>query len=123
MNIGSLGNIRFEGGIYAYIGSAQNNLEKRVARHFRRDKRSFWHIDYLLSGRHIKILEVFFKVAPKSEECRTAEMLRKVGEPIKGFGSSDCKCIGHLLKVSDYEKLKRLIKNMNFMKLELEKLA
>lgn len=94
-----------------------------MARHLRRDKRSFWHIDYLLSSEHVKILEVFFKVAPKDEECRTTEILREAGESIWGFGSSDCRCVSHLFKVTDYGRLKRLIEDMNFMKLELERLV
>ncbi|MEM2342070.1 MAG: GIY-YIG nuclease family protein [Candidatus Bathyarchaeia archaeon] len=123
MRVGRLGYLSFDNGIYAYVGSAQNNLKMRVARHFRKKKRIFWHIDHLLSSEHAKILEVFFKVAPKAEECRTAETLRETGEAIRGFGSSDCRCVSHLLKVSNYERLKWLIENMNFMKVELEKLV
>ena len=32
-SIGALGPVSIERGLYAYVGSAQNNLEKRVARH------------------------------------------------------------------------------------------
>jgi len=47
VNIGALGSIGFEKGLYAYVGSAQNGLEKRIERHRRRAKRKFWHIDYI----------------------------------------------------------------------------
>jgi Uri superfamily endonuclease len=33
LNIGALSRISFEKGTYVYVGSAQNNLEKRVDRH------------------------------------------------------------------------------------------
>lgn len=123
MGVGSLGDLKFESGLYAYVGSAQNNLEKRVARHFRRNKRIFWHIDYLLNDGHAKILEVFFKVAAKIEECKVAEAIGEVNEPIFGFGSSDCRCASHLFKVVDYEGLRSLLTRMGFAKLDLEALS
>ena len=36
--IGALGKINFKKGKYVYVGSAQNNLEKRIARHLSKDK-------------------------------------------------------------------------------------
>ncbi|MBS7654282.1 GIY-YIG nuclease family protein, partial [Candidatus Bathyarchaeota archaeon] len=77
INIGSLGKIFFEGGFYAYVGSAQNSLEKRVARHFKKGKKKFWHIDYLLENKRGRIIEVFYREADKGEECRIAN---KIGE-------------------------------------------
>ncbi|NOQ37998.1 DUF123 domain-containing protein, partial [archaeon] len=53
--IGALGKIRFCRGTYAYVGSAQNGLEKRIARHLSKKKSLFWHIDYLLNSRHAKV--------------------------------------------------------------------
>lgn len=41
VSVGALGNKDFHKGLYAYVGSAQNNLEKRVERHLRRSKESF----------------------------------------------------------------------------------
>ena len=73
IRIGSLGEIYFEKGRYAYVGSAQNGLEKRIARHFSKEKKIFWHIDYLLE--HGKIVDVFYKRAGKSEECLIARKL------------------------------------------------
>jgi len=37
--VGKLGKIKFEKGYYTYVGSAQNNLEKRIERHFRKEKK------------------------------------------------------------------------------------
>jgi Uri superfamily endonuclease len=36
--IGALGEVTFPAGLYAYVGSAQNNLELRVKRHQRKEK-------------------------------------------------------------------------------------
>ncbi|MCJ7761950.1 hypothetical protein MUP38_00660, partial [Candidatus Bathyarchaeota archaeon] len=32
VNVGDLGKLTFEKGLYAYVGSAQNNLEQRIKR-------------------------------------------------------------------------------------------
>ena len=105
----------FDSGIYAYIGSAQNNLEKRIARHFKRNKKNFWHIDYLLKNEDVKIIDVLYKVAHKSEECETAKKISNIGLPVKNFGSSDCKCESHFFKLSNYEKFKRFVKKNMFL--------
>lgn len=108
---GSLGKINFKKGIYAYVGSAQNNLEKRVKRHISTNKKMFWHIDYLLSNKFAKVSKVFYKKANKSEECRIASKL--TGNPIQNFGSSDCNCKSHLVK----------IKNLDIPELEVKELT
>jgi len=59
VKVGALGKIDFKKGTYAYVGSAQTNLLKRVERHLRKAKRRFWHIDYLLCNSNAKILKVF----------------------------------------------------------------
>jgi len=105
ISIGSLGYQDFPNGLYIYVGSAQNNLEKRVKRHLRKTKRKFWHIDYLLSNRHARVLGVFYRKAGKIEECRVAEKLCEVTTPIRGFGSSDCACKGHLFRIETHEYL------------------
>lgn len=110
IRIGSLGKLVFEKGLYAYVGSAQNNLEKRIARHFKKRKRVFWHIDYLLSDEHVKIISVFFREAPKSEECHIARALSNLYEYVKGFGSSDCKCPSHLFKINSFIDIEMLLK-------------
>ena len=106
VNIGTLGKILFGKGLYAYVGSAQNNLEKRIERHLRRDKRRFWHIDYLLNNDYVKVCRIFYAKAEKAEECRIAVKLGRIGVPIKDFGSSDCNCASHLFRLRDYEFLK-----------------
>ncbi len=105
----------FDHGIYVYVGSAQNSLEKRIARHFRKKKKKFWHIDYLLENENVKIITVLYKIAPRREECRIAKEINSIGSPIKGFGSSDCKCKSHLFKLNNYEELKKFIKENRFL--------
>lgn len=106
VNIGALGNIFFKRGLYAYVGSAQNGLEKRIERHLEKSKRKFWHIDYLLENDAVEIVKVFYKKADKSEECKVAEKLVDKGVAVENFGCSDCGCVSHLFRVDDYGFLK-----------------
>jgi Uri superfamily endonuclease len=107
VDIGALGTIVFEKGTYAYVGSAQNNVEKRVKRHLRKRKSKFWHIDYLLGTRTTAVLKVFFREGGRPEECRISRWIAERGTPVRGFGSSDCRCDSHLFKIGDYEFLRR----------------
>jgi len=106
--IGSLGIIEFDKGIYAYVGSAQNNLEKRVARHKSKNKKIKWHIDYLLNNKFVKIFKVFYKKAEKEEECKIAEKLSKTELLIPKFGCSDCNCKSHLFEIKNMENILKL---------------
>ena len=117
IRVGSLGTLVFESGLYAYVGSAQNSLEKRVTRHLTRNKKRFWHIDYLLEDKHVKIVNVFYKVAPKSEECHIAKKIGETNLPIKGFGSSDCNCKSHLFKLNSPESIEKIVKENMLLKL------
>ena len=105
VNVRALGSVNFEKGLYAYVGSAQNNLEKRIERHLRKTKQKFWHIDYLLDDANVEVLKVFYENAGKSEECKVANKIGERCVPTKGFGSSDCKCKSHLFKLKDYQFL------------------
>jgi Uri superfamily endonuclease len=107
VDTGALGKLNFQKGLYAYVGSAQNNLQERVRRHLRTEKTKFWHIDYLLNDPCSKVLKVFYRKARRPEECRIAKKLAEKGFPIQGFGSSDCKCKAHLIRVENYEFLRQ----------------
>jgi len=108
VKVGALGKQTFQKGVYAYVGSAQNNLEKRVNRHLRKEKRKFWHIDYLLDSDAAKIVKVFHKQASKLGECAMAKEIGRRGEPISGFGCSDCHCKSHFFRLRDYQFCKNL---------------
>lgn len=112
VHVGALGKINFEKGFYAYVGSAQTNLEKRVKRHFEKNKRKFWHIDYLLCNKAAKIEKVFYKETEKAEECKIAEEIGGKGVAVKGFGCSDCKCESHLFKIDNYQFLREFMQEI-----------
>ena len=110
VDVGALGKIAFIKGLYAYVGSAQTNLEQRIKRHFRSEKRKFWHIDYLLENEAAKIVKVLFKKANKAEECKIAKVIDERGEPIGGFGCSDCNCKSHLFHIGNYRFLQETMR-------------
>ena len=105
VEVGALGEKAFKEGLYAYVGSAQANLEQRVNRHLRKVKRKFWHIDYLLDNPAAKIVTVFYREAEKDEECKTAKHIGERGTPVSDFGCSDCHCTSHLFHLDDYDFL------------------
>lgn len=99
ITIGRLGRFDFADGHYVYVGSAQRNMEARVARHARRRKPLRWHIDYLAASAEFKGAMMLFG-AGKSLECSLAEMLaRHHPRCVPGFGASDCRCGGHLFYI------------------------
>jgi len=106
IKVGALGKINFEKGYYVYIGSALNNLEKRIERHLAKEKRMHWHIDYLTTNTNFEIIRVFYEQTNKKKECIVAKKIIEKGIPVKSFGCSDCKCISHLVKVKEYDFIK-----------------
>jgi len=113
VNAGALGSVFFQKVLYAYVGSAQNNLEKRIKRHLRKAKRKFWHVDYLLDNDAAEVVKVFYKEAGQSEECRIAEKLGERGMAVKNFGCSDCSCLSHLFKLDNYRFLRNFMSEMD----------
>lgn len=114
-SIGSLGKLSFEGGLYLYIGSAQNNLELRLRRHLSKNKKLHWHIDYLLKNEKVRIKKVLFNELDKSWECKIASLIE--GKPVPKFGSSDCGCISHLFKVDESQI--KFLNNLGFKDFEM----
>lgn len=110
VKVGALGELVFKTGIYAYVGSAQTNLDQRIKRHLRKKKKLFWHIDYLLNSDKIKIKKVLIKKGMKNEECNLANLINMKGKAILKFGSSDCDCKSHLFFIRDYGFLERNMK-------------
>lgn len=96
IRVGKRGSFEFPAGYYVYTGSAKKGLKARISRHLKEDKRKFWHIDYLLP--HARIKEIV--IHPQKSECDWNGRLARLKEariPVQGFGSSDCKCVTHLL--------------------------
>jgi Uri superfamily endonuclease len=106
VDAGALHNVRLRKGLYVYVGSAQNSMEKRIARHLRKAKRRFWHIDYLLAATGVTVVGAFRKPGPKSDECKLARRLGRAGTAVRKFGSSDCHCQSHLFRVESYSFLR-----------------
>ena len=101
MRVGSLGVIDFKEGLYVYVGSAQNNLEKRVRRHLSREKKVRWHIDYLTLSGSVDVVAVCAYELGREYECIIASYLQEISEEVVGgFGCSDCECRSHLFRMS-----------------------
>ena len=112
--IGALGEVAFQAGLYAYVGSAQNSLESRVKRHLRKEKRLFWHIDYLLAEGAAKVTEVYSLEGGKACECQIAQLLSQHSSPVSRFGCSDCHCTSHLFFSDSFGLLKNHMKLFDF---------
>jgi Uri superfamily endonuclease len=96
--IGRLGECTFPAGRYVYTGSAKRNLEARIARHLREEKRCHWHIDHLLAAPGVRIVAV---ARSRLGECDANQRVRGV-VTVPGFGASDCRagCGAHLKRMS-----------------------
>ena len=117
IKIGVLGNIKFKKGLYCYVGSALNNLEKRVQRHLSSNKKCYWHIDYLLLNKNSSIKKIFYKQSSKREECNIARFVLKNSiSSIAKFGCSDCNCKSHLFMIKKYDFLEKRFKQLFFDK-------
>jgi Uri superfamily endonuclease len=92
ISVGRLGILLFPKGFYAYVGSALNGLESRVARHLRQSRKRYWHIDYLLD--RAIIFGVILIPGEERVECILARTLSQSLLCIRHFGSSDCRCPG-----------------------------
>jgi Uri superfamily endonuclease len=103
--VGRLGETRFPAGWYLYVGSAlgRGGLLARLARHRRRlapDKRLHWHLDYLREW--TMWAGAWVCVSDRRLECAWAAELRELPRAeivAPGFGSSDCRCVAHLVRV------------------------
>ncbi len=95
IDVGKSGEHFFKKGFYLYIGSAMNNLSKRIKRHGRQRKRLHWHIDYL--RRHGKVHASLAIRSSDRLECSIARAVARLSEwSVEGFGCSDCGCDSHL---------------------------
>ena len=109
IKIGKKGFFLCPAGFYCYTGSAQKNMQSRLARHCRKKKKRHWHIDYLLEW--AEVLQIHTWQVAREGECRLAAYLhdRLNGVMIiPGFGASDCSCQTHLLYFNKRLKEKEL---------------
>ncbi len=115
ITVGKLGTFDFPAGYYLYVGSAlgPGGLRARLARYRRGSEGSseansdrasekrHWHIDYLLQ--RAQLVEVWGVVSTERLECQWGQVasgLPGARVPVRGFGSSDCRCPAHLIYFS-----------------------
>lgn len=107
IDVGTLGDVAFPTGWYAYVGSAFGpGGFSRLDRHRRvasgdHDVRH-WHVDYLLGNPDTRLDDVV-KTPDLDAECVIAD--RVDGERVDGFGASDCDCPSHLVYRGDRDGL------------------
>jgi len=112
LTIGRLEKHIFSEGYYTYTWSALGKdstcLKHRIARHQRKQKKNFWHIDYLLANKNVSIEAVIVAETTKKIECTINSYLKNLKGttvPAIGCGACDCRknCQSHLLY---FQKLK-----------------
>lgn len=99
VSIGSLGDVKIERGWYVYVGSAKRAREARVARHLALAKPLRWHADRLF--REFPARSGWF-IDTALSECELADSLARLPGAERRpprFGSSDCPCAGHLVRL------------------------
>ncbi len=121
LTIGKLGKQRFPMGYYTYTGSAlgkgASSLKHRIARHLRKEKRMFWHIDYLLADENVSVEAVIVAETNENMECKTNQHIKTImgaKVQVKGFGASDCRknCKSHLLYFPEIENADCLVQKL-----------
>jgi len=110
IQVGKMGLVEFPRGHYIYFGSALGGLDARVARHFSIEKKLHWHADHLSA--EVPWEQAWQLADGKRWECvwAAAAIARDgVDVPAPGFGSSDCRCISHLVRVNSANEVKDLL--------------
>ena len=101
---GARGVVCLSRGAYAYVGSAMRGLNARISRHLRPERRHRWHIDYLLD--HALPWEIVAACCERNIECDVSRRLLEQWPVVDRFGSSDCRCPGHLFGSAPLKKLR-----------------
>ena len=113
LTVGRLGLVEFPSGHYIYFGSALGGLKARVARHLRSDKKLHWHADYLSA--EVPWNRVWQLPDGQRWECvwaAAAAAAAGVTLPAPGFGSSDCRCRSHLVRVNSAKAVRELLSSL-----------
>jgi Uri superfamily endonuclease len=121
LTVGKLGKQNFPRGYYTYTGSAlgkgATSLKHRIARHLRKEKHRFWHIDYLLADENVSVEAVIAAETNEKMECTINQHIKGIEGaevPVKGFGASDCRenCGSHLLYFPEIENADCLVQKL-----------
>jgi len=96
--VGRWGELVVAPGYYVYVGSAfgPGGLRARVSRHYRRNERRHWHIDYLRP--FLTPVDTWYSHHAEPLEHRWAQVFAALDgvASVRGFGCSDCRCRSHL---------------------------
>jgi Uri superfamily endonuclease len=104
IRVGALGEIHFQAGCYAYAGSALRCLPARLKRHLSPPApRLHWHIDRFMAV--ADPIGAVWAAAESGRECEIAVFLGETFPVIPRFGSSDCRCRGHMFYARDVGSL------------------
>jgi sugar fermentation stimulation protein A len=95
--VGRLGTRRFRRGWHVYAGSARAGLRARLRHHLAAARPVHWHVDALHAAAALD--EVWVVVGTERVECALAAAVAALpgADRCAGFGSSDCRCPGHLV--------------------------
>lgn len=89
--------VTMERGFYLYVGSAKRAMRARLARHLTKQKRLFWHVDYVTSCPDVTVKAIFFS---SRGECATLKEVIALGIPFgRRLGASDCTCPSHFIYI------------------------
>jgi sugar fermentation stimulation protein A len=95
VSIAGLGEMKFRKGYYCYIGSAKEDLGRRLERHQRLRKKLSCQIDQLRAAADFHAAIPIR--ASEDLECEIAAAMAKISDwSLPGFGSTDCNCQTHL---------------------------
>jgi Uri superfamily endonuclease len=97
--VGRRGDIPFDAGFYIYIGSARRGFKTRLSHYLKPIIKPHWHIDHLLLNANLR--SAVLAATEEVLECRLAAALGGRLEVVPRFGSSDCRCPGHLFLAAD----------------------
>ncbi len=94
------GMITLPPGCYAYVGSAYGpgGLKARIARHWRKSKKTHWHIDWITASDACKHVGAIV-IEGERAESKIAQMLAEAMRPVPGFGASDSPEDTHLFRL------------------------
>ena len=115
LNVGRLGRQSFVRGWYGYCGSAMGpgGLRARLRHHLSPPSRHHWHIDYFKSSACLR--EIWLCEGDNREHDLSFKLTELGAQvPVAGFGSSDCRCISHLVRLPSYSLVRQISRKAAF---------
>ncbi|MCX8206473.1 MAG: GIY-YIG nuclease family protein [Methanothrix sp.] len=108
IRVGSIGEILFHAGSYAYTGSARGpggfrRINRHVAVMNGENTTRRWHIDYLLP--YVTLRDVITTATDMDLECEAARRIGINCVPVPRFGCTDCRCTSHLHYSASYTEV------------------